>query len=622
MSRTPELIMIGLDGAVPSQVRRLMASGRLPAFRALTERGCWFLDCRPPFPTITPTCWASLTTGALPATHGATCQDIHVSGTPLDALASAYHSANIKAERLWEAAARVGKRSLIVQMPTTGPAKVSGVLQVAGAGVAAIGARSPDQPTDPGPEEVPAVLFRSSAGGTQFRWGGLDIGSPASGQWQPGVASQPIAVVMHQGRIASLDVDTRKSSAGVLPFSWSASVGDGWATVAESPSGLESHGVRVAEGTWSPVLERVLATASGGQNSYRYRFKVLRARGSQGVLEIFFSEMGDPAAVSSPADFAHLVSSIPGVPPNHGHGLFLLEPNDPSTYLEAEQMSFQWQGDLLERAWSSYDVDIAAVYTVYLDSLNHRYRNIIEGLADVPAGEAARIREIYDLAYVMADAFLGRVVSDCGEDATYVVVSDHGSVGYRTLTSPHDALEKAGLLRYLDPAHTPNRRVDWARTTAWPVGTCHVYLNLEGRDPEGIVKERDRAKAVQEVIRALQLGFWEPSLGASALAFALPREQAGLVGLGGPLCGDVVYGVAGGPIGGHIGGVHACQIPTALTATGDIRSLLLISGPRFRRGATIERVVNLYDVAPTVAHALGYPQPAQAEGAVVFQALA
>ena len=105
MRRPPELVVIGLDGAVPSHVRALMAAGSLPAFSRLASRGSWFSDSRPPFPTITPTCWASLSTGATPATHGATCQDVHVPGAPLDAVVSAYHSSAIKAERFWEAAA-------------------------------------------------------------------------------------------------------------------------------------------------------------------------------------------------------------------------------------------------------------------------------------------------------------------------------------------------------------------------------------------------------------------------------------------------------------------------------------------------------------------------------------
>ena len=376
----------------------------------------------------------------------------------------------------------------------------------------------------------------------------------------------------------------------------------------------------MSEGSWTEPLNRTFATGDGHSITYRYRAKVLRARGSARELEVFFTQMGDPAAVSSPRDFATLVAAVPGVPANHGHTILLHDYEAPETFLEAEEMNFAWQWELLRKTWDTYPVDITAVYTVYLDSLNHRYRNIIEGLTEVSVDERERVVGIYNQGYIMADAFLGRIMDACGSETTYVVVSDHGSVGHRKTISPHDTLERAGLLAYSDSSDSSPRRIDWGRTRAYPVGTCHVYVNLKERDPAGIVDPGDRARVVQEVIRALQVGFWDESLSASALAFALPREQAGIVGLGGELCGDVVYGVAGGDIGGYIGGVHACQIPTARSTTGDIRSLLLIAGPRFRSGVTIQRAVNLFDVAPTINYALGYPQPAQAEGAVVFQA--
>jgi len=197
VQKTPELIVVALDGAVPSHVRKLMSEGRMPAFDRLASRGCWFTDCRPPFPTITPTCWASMTTGAVPATHGATCQDIHLPGTPLDAVVSAYHSANVAAERFWEAAARVGKRSLIIQIPTSGPARSEAVLQVAGAGCAAIGAARPDRASVPAAVEVPALLFRAGDGGhARVEWReraaagpGPTGATPPSGQWQPPAAA-------------------------------------------------------------------------------------------------------------------------------------------------------------------------------------------------------------------------------------------------------------------------------------------------------------------------------------------------------------------------------------------------------------------------------------------------
>jgi len=120
---------------------------------------------------------------------------------------------------------------------------------------------------------------------------------------------------------------------------------------------------------------------------------------------------------------------------------------------------------------------------------------------------------------------------------------------------------------------------------------------------------------------ALQNGFRDTDTGQCGLAFAVPNAQAGFIGLGGERCGDVIYGIAGSNIGGYFGGVHACQIPTAKTETGDMRSLCVISGPRFKCNETIRVPIYIWDIIPTVFNALGYPRPADATGAIVFQSL-
>jgi hypothetical protein len=55
-----------------------------------------------------------------------------------------YNSAHIKAERFWESAARIGKTSLILDIPTSGPAKSDKVIQVRG-GITISAGKSPER---------------------------------------------------------------------------------------------------------------------------------------------------------------------------------------------------------------------------------------------------------------------------------------------------------------------------------------------------------------------------------------------------------------------------------------------------------------------------------------------
>ena len=124
----PELLVLGIDGACPSYIRKQIEAGKLPAFAELMRRGVWFEDCMTAFPSITPTCWSAISTGAVPAVNGALCQSVQPEGNAPFDFVTPYHSSHVFAERFWEAAARIGKRSLLVDVPCSGPAKCDGIL--------------------------------------------------------------------------------------------------------------------------------------------------------------------------------------------------------------------------------------------------------------------------------------------------------------------------------------------------------------------------------------------------------------------------------------------------------------------------------------------------------------
>ena len=86
--------------------------------------------------------------------------------------------------------------------------------------------------------------------------------------------------------------------------------------------------------------------------------------------------------------------------------------------------------------------------------------------------------------------------------------------------------------------------------------------------------------------------------------------------------GPSVFGMLGGKAGGYNGGVHAQQSPSARNATGgDIRSLCIMCGNKFKKGVILTRPMDLTDIAPTMCYASRLPQPKDATGGIVFQAL-
>ncbi len=70
MSPAPKkLVLVVIDALKPAMLERTIAAGRAPALARITERGVYVEDCVAAFPSVTPVCAASITTGTAPDAH-------------------------------------------------------------------------------------------------------------------------------------------------------------------------------------------------------------------------------------------------------------------------------------------------------------------------------------------------------------------------------------------------------------------------------------------------------------------------------------------------------------------------------------------------------------------------
>ena len=82
--------------------------------------------------------------------------------------------------------------------------------------------------------------------------------------------------------------------------------------------------------------------------------------------------------------------------------------------------------------------------------------------------------------------------------------------------------------------------IDWSRTQAISQRTSYIYVNLKGRDPQGIVEPADYNAFVAKIIDDLY-AYRDPSTGKRVASFALNRNDMEVVGLGGKHCGDIFF---------------------------------------------------------------------------------
>jgi predicted AlkP superfamily phosphohydrolase/phosphomutase len=161
-------------------------------------------------------------------------------------------------------------------------------------------------------------------------------------------------------------------------------------------------------------------------------------------------------------------------------------------------------------------------------------------------------------------------------------------------------------------------KVDWPRTRAWGEGGyyCRLCLNVQGREPEGVVAPGDYEKLRDELIARLEAlpGPDGQSIGTRAFR---PEE---LWPVRNGIAPDlVVYfgNLSWRSVGslGH-GQVHTFENDTGPDdANHSAHGLFVMSGPRASSGRRDNLLI--YDVAPTVLDLFKLPIPAAMRGQVV-----
>src|ERR1700761_7729944 len=65
-----KLVLVVVDAMKPAMLERAIAAGRAPAMQRIMERGHYVPECAAAFPSVTPVCAATITTGVGPDVHG------------------------------------------------------------------------------------------------------------------------------------------------------------------------------------------------------------------------------------------------------------------------------------------------------------------------------------------------------------------------------------------------------------------------------------------------------------------------------------------------------------------------------------------------------------------------
>ncbi|MBO5139746.1 MAG: nucleotide pyrophosphatase, partial [Peptococcaceae bacterium] len=156
----------------------------------------------------------------------------------------------------------------------------------------------------------------------------------------------------------------------------------------------------------------------------------------------------------------------------------------------------------------------------------------------------------------------------------------------------------------------------WTQTKAIMTLCNSIWLNVKGRDKYGIVDPEDKYELEEQIITDLY-GYKHPKTGKRIVALALHNKDAVLLGLGGPLCADIIYVTHEDYVEDHGAGLS--------TAYGyqdtSLSPIFIAAGKGIKANFRTTRYIREVDLAPTAAVLLGVDMPAECEGAPAYQIL-
>jgi predicted AlkP superfamily phosphohydrolase/phosphomutase len=117
--------------------------------------------------------------------------------------------------------------------------------------------------------------------------------------------------------------------------------------------------------------------------------------------------------------------------------------------------------------------------------------------------------------YQHVDGLLGRVVDRLPPETLLLVMSDHGFQPFTRVVHLNSWLRDEGFLVLKDgkrTGHIAAGDVDWSKTKAYALGFNSVYLNVAGREAQGIVPAGEAA-AVADDLRTRLLAFKDAQSG-------------------------------------------------------------------------------------------------------------
>jgi predicted AlkP superfamily phosphohydrolase/phosphomutase len=328
------------------------------------------------------------------------------------------------------------------------------------------------------------------------------------------------------------------------------------------------------------------------------------------------------------------------------------------------------RGEYALRLMADYPYDFLMFHFQATDVMQHAFwRYVDPSHPRYDPQAAARFGSGLEQLYRRVDDYIGQMRDRLTDDTTVIVMSDHGfgSLHYvvnmnlflldqgllklkkgawtrlkaglfragLTPASIWHLVERTGLQNYVWQVSKSTRNkvvgkflsfddVDWSQTVAYSIGHVgQIYVNLKGREPEGVVEPGEQYEAVKQRVTNALHQLRHPETGQPLMDRVIPGDQV----VHGP------YAHQGPDLHIVMDGYRTISFPLFATdrhiVTRQIRGdsgchrlhgVFIAAGPEIQPGKTIENP-HIMDLAPTILHLMNLPVLDDMDGHVLTEAL-
>ena len=511
------LIILGIDGMDPLLLHRFIQEGKLPNFAKLEAAG----DFRPlttSIPPQSPVAWSNLITGMNAGGHGI-FDFIHRDPKTLSLYFSASkveepkHSLHLgrwsiplgggSAEQLrhgaafWQILDQHGIPNTIFRIPSNFPPVPSKGKTLSGMG-------TPD--------------LRGTYGTFSF-YTDDPMATPGSVE-----GGQIIPVQVENYRVAASLIGPNNSfltgsPAATEPFSVAVDPVESVVKIS-----VQDHEFVLREGEWSNwtrVEFQLIPLFANVKGMCRFYLKQAHPRFQLYVSPINMDPAGPALPISTPSSYSRLLTDEAG----EFHTQGIAEDTkalsdgvlDDKEYLQQARTVLAEHRRIFDAEFPKFSQGLFFFYFSSLDLNSHMFWRLMDPQhpeydATLAAENGSAIADFYQ----QMDQVLGEVLPHVDDRTLLLVVSDHGFAPYYRSFNLNTWLLNNGYIKLKDKSTSdsgePFANVDWTQTRAYGLGLNGLYLNLRGREQNGIVEPGTPADRLLAELRAKLIAIQDPQL--------------------------------------------------------------------------------------------------------------